>query len=299
MSNYLLGPLPWSEQVLQQAYFRNFTDTQKAIKEHQGFVAHDALCALQLSLDLFLDAVSELFQSTEAFRIEAQLPEFWSRPARSRFNRRELAVRRGVFTAATSALALVDASRRIRKKITVVDYNVKVSEIFAEEHQFIQQLRRENMCLDKNARAANGGIAIATQQRKRSRRKGDAFIFRPSPRDLILFADPMVDSNEPGVVEGSGPDIGKEVVRTGCIGCRPELQQRLGNWIGHAGALSVGRDDCRTRSGSYLAETFPGGKEESLVFQDWSPQRCAVLIPMERVLWLAVFVGEKIGRVQF
>jgi hypothetical protein len=100
------------------------------------------LCALQLSLDLFLDAVSELFQSTEAFRIEVQLTEFWSRPARSRFNRRELAVRRGVFTAATSALALVDASRRIRGKIPVVDYGVKVSEIFAEEHQFIQQLRQ-------------------------------------------------------------------------------------------------------------------------------------------------------------
>src|SRR5215813_3873843 len=125
ITNYTLGPLPWSEEALRQAYFRNFTHAQKAIQEHPGFVAHDALWTLQLSLDLFLDAVSELFQSTEAFRIDAQSPEFWTRPARSRFHHRELAVRRGVFMAATSALALVDASRRIREKIPVVDYDVK------------------------------------------------------------------------------------------------------------------------------------------------------------------------------
>jgi hypothetical protein len=141
ISTYTLGPLPWSEEVLRQAYFRNFIHAQKAIQEHPGFVAHDALCALQLSLDIFLDAVSELFQSTQAFRIDAQSPEFWTRPAQSRFHRRELAVRRGVFTAATSALALVDASRRIRKKIMVVDYDVKRSAMFSEEHVFIQKLR--------------------------------------------------------------------------------------------------------------------------------------------------------------
>jgi len=141
ISNYTLGPLPWSEEVLRQAYFRNFIHAQKAIQEHPGFAAHDALCALQLSLDIFLDAVSELLQSTKAFRIDAQSPEFWTRPAQSQFNRRAFAVQKGVFTAATSALALVGVSRNIKSKITIADYDVKVREIFVEEHQFIEKLR--------------------------------------------------------------------------------------------------------------------------------------------------------------
>lgn len=144
MSNYILGPLPWSGDVLQQTYFRNFTDAQKAIQEHPGFAAHRELYALQLSLNIFLDSVSELFQSIDAFSMYAQSPGFWARPAQSRFKDRELAVRSGVFAAATSALALVDHSREVKKRASTTEkeYERQLKETFDEyEHRFVQSLR--------------------------------------------------------------------------------------------------------------------------------------------------------------
>ena len=144
MPNYTLGPLPWSEAILRQAYFQSFSDAQKAIQEHPGFTAHRELYALQLSLDIFLDSVSELFQSIDAFRREAQSPDFWTRPAQSRFKNRELAVRRGVFAAATSALALVDHARKVKKRVAITNegYERQLRETFDEyEHRFVQSLR--------------------------------------------------------------------------------------------------------------------------------------------------------------
>lgn len=141
-SDYALGPLPWSEELLRKAYFSSFTSARKAIEEHPGFTAHQALCSLGLSLDIFLDSVSELLKSIETFRKEAQSREFWNRPARNRFKSRELAIRRDMVAAATNAMALVDHSRRMQKKSSLADYKKKLDEVFdAEEHRFVQSLR--------------------------------------------------------------------------------------------------------------------------------------------------------------
>jgi len=43
ISDYTLGPLPWSEELLRKSYFRDFTKAEKAIREHPGFVAHREL----------------------------------------------------------------------------------------------------------------------------------------------------------------------------------------------------------------------------------------------------------------
>jgi hypothetical protein len=144
ITNYTLGPLPWSEEALRQAYFRSFTHAQKAIQEHLGFAAHRDLHGLQLSLDIFLNSLAELFQSIDAFHMDAQSARFWTRSTQSQFKSRELAVRRGVFTVATSALALVDHSRKVRKSIAITqeEYQRQLKEIFDEhEHRFIQSLR--------------------------------------------------------------------------------------------------------------------------------------------------------------
>lgn len=142
--NYTLGPLPWSEEILQQAYFQNFTDAQKALQEHPGFTAHRDLCALRQSLDIFFDSTSELFRSIDIFRKEAQSSGFWTRPAQDRFKERELSVRRSMFAAATSALALVDHSRRVKGKSAITNerYLSKLDETFDEcENRFVQSLR--------------------------------------------------------------------------------------------------------------------------------------------------------------
>jgi hypothetical protein len=142
--SYSLGPLPWSEEILRKAYFHSFSKAEKAIEEHPGFAVCRELRALQLSLGIFLDSVSDLLQAIDTFRVDAQCPEFWTRPARSRFEGRELAVRRGVFAAAASALALVGHSRSFREKtaVTKEEYTRQVRETIDEhQHRFVQALR--------------------------------------------------------------------------------------------------------------------------------------------------------------
>lgn len=142
-SIYSLGPLPWSEEVLRKAYSHNFLATRKAITEHPGFPVHRDLTALRLSLEIFIDSVSDLIKSIDAFRIESQSREFWTRSARARFEKRELAIRRGVFTAATSAMSVVGHSRKVSNHVEVAGYQERVNATFAnnERHRFIQSFR--------------------------------------------------------------------------------------------------------------------------------------------------------------
>lgn len=143
MHQYTLGPLPWNEDVLRKAYFQNFIETRKVIQEHPGFLVHQDLCVLQLSLEIFLDSVSDLMQSINSFRYDAQSINFWTRPSQSRFEQRELSIRRGVFAAVTSAISLVDHSRVINNKISIKGYWDQIKESFSDnaEHRFVQGLR--------------------------------------------------------------------------------------------------------------------------------------------------------------
>ncbi|MDD5746310.1 MAG: hypothetical protein PHO30_03500 [Candidatus Omnitrophica bacterium] len=142
-SKYALGPLPWEEENLKIAYFSNFKRTRKAIEEHPGFLAHHALKSIRLSLDIFLDSTADLMESIDLFIKESEVSEFWTRPKKERFNKLELSIRRGVFSAIASAMALVDNSRNISKKFTLPDYQSRIHNTFEnnEEHRFIQDLR--------------------------------------------------------------------------------------------------------------------------------------------------------------
>lgn len=142
MSEYSLGPLPWSEDTLRDAYFKNFSNAKKAIQEHPGYEAHQNLSALKLSLDVFFDSVSELLKSINTFHNAAQSPEFWNRPNQSEVDKLVLTVRRCVFAAATSAYAIVEHSRKVKNKLPITDYSIRLAEVFdEEEHRFIQSLR--------------------------------------------------------------------------------------------------------------------------------------------------------------
>lgn len=142
-SNYTLGPLPWEEENLKIAYFSDFSRTRKAIKEHPGFLAHQALESIRLSLDIFLDSFSDLMKSIDLFTKESEAPEFWTRSKKEQFKKLELSIRRGVFSTVTSAMALVDNSRNISEKFTPPDYQLRINNTFdnSEEHKFIQDLR--------------------------------------------------------------------------------------------------------------------------------------------------------------
>ena len=139
-----LGSLPWGTEVLRKAFFRRPFDIRNAIQEHPGFSAHADLLSLRLSLDIFMDSVMDLFKSVETFNMESQENKFWTRPMDQQFNARLLAIRRGVFAAATTAMALVDHSRVVNKNINVPNYQKQVDKLFVtnERHQFIQGLRQ-------------------------------------------------------------------------------------------------------------------------------------------------------------
>lgn len=142
MPTYTLGPLPWSEDTLRRGYSYSIINTFEAIKEHPGYAAHLDLESITLSLEIFTSSVYELFQAIENFRINEKSPEFWYRSFVSQFKGSELAVRRGVFLAAASAISLVYHSRVIKNRVGLLSYDSKRKEYFDEnEHRFIQNLR--------------------------------------------------------------------------------------------------------------------------------------------------------------
>ncbi|MDA8338825.1 MAG: hypothetical protein M0Z70_05945, partial [Nitrospiraceae bacterium] len=77
------------------------------------------------------------------FRLTSENPAFWYRPSESLLVNYEKEVRKGLFASAASAMALVDNSRRVAKKIVIDCYQNKVEQMFAkdEQHIFIQNLR--------------------------------------------------------------------------------------------------------------------------------------------------------------
>ena len=54
-TNYKLGPLPWSRETLIKAHWANWVATAEDIKEHPGCAAQEALQAVQMGIDLFVD----------------------------------------------------------------------------------------------------------------------------------------------------------------------------------------------------------------------------------------------------
>lgn len=142
MSNYILGPLPWSEEELRTLYFQNFETAERAIQEHPGFEVFQELTSLDLSLAIFRASVADVQKAINDFHQQAGNPRFWTRPHRDRFEQSLLTVTKGLFVAAASSLALVDHSRAINNRHSITGYDEKRVETFnPAEHEFIQGLR--------------------------------------------------------------------------------------------------------------------------------------------------------------
>lgn len=142
-NDYTLGHLPWEDEFLKKEYYKDMVRVQNAIKEHPGFFSHAALLQLKSSLEIFFDCVDDLLASIKLFRTASQNAKFWHRPSRVVLLQKERAVCKGVFTAATSAMVIVEASRRITKRIIISGYEEKKEHFFEKDevHRFIQDLR--------------------------------------------------------------------------------------------------------------------------------------------------------------
>lgn len=145
-TQYTLGPLPWDKEYLEKLFYRSPVDITEAIKEHPGYIAHEILVQLQVSLDLFLDCVQDILNTISQFRLSSENPDFWYRPSERLLVDYEKNIRKGLFASAASAMALVHNSGRIagrNGKIVIDGYQNKVEHMFAknEQHIFIQGLR--------------------------------------------------------------------------------------------------------------------------------------------------------------
>lgn len=138
-----LGEPPWSEEELKKSYFRNWGYTKEVIKKHPGYKAHKSVDDVNLAWEIFNNSVEDLVLSIDIFRKESKSSVFWTRPMRKRVNKLELAVRRGVFSSATAAIALVKCYRDINKAIPIDGYKRKADDEItnSEEHLVVEHLR--------------------------------------------------------------------------------------------------------------------------------------------------------------
>src|SRR6266496_438457 len=143
LSQYSLGPLPWTRERLINAYWADWLGSLQKIKEHPGYLAHQALDDIQASLEMFFDCVDDLTAATSYFRDQAAEHDLFSRGNRQRLEQLERSIRKSFFAVTSTAFALVDTTRRVRKHYEVIGYDEQVKESFSENelHRFIQDLR--------------------------------------------------------------------------------------------------------------------------------------------------------------
>lgn len=141
--SYRLGPLPWSNELIQREYFKSFTFVREAINEHPGYPVHKWISSLEKSFGIFNTSVRDLFNAIEKFKQEADAGELFGRPEKKKFDELVLNVEKELYTAASAAKALVDLSQIIREECNIAaQYGIKLAETFqTNEHIFIVNLR--------------------------------------------------------------------------------------------------------------------------------------------------------------
>lgn len=139
----ILAIKPWTFEQLNEAYFTDWVKTRKALEEFEGFLIWSELESLDLSFNIFLDSVRDMFTSINQFRFDSGNDEFWHRTNMNIFENCIIRVHRGIFSTITTALSLVDHSRRFNDKFYVTDYQERVDKDFSnsEDHLFIKGLR--------------------------------------------------------------------------------------------------------------------------------------------------------------
>lgn len=144
-STYSLGPLPWSDEVLVAAVWRNGKDAQRFVEEHPGREIDERLASLQSVLRIFDGTASSFREHLSLFHSEAHDGRLFRRNRRSDLNAYEVRLQELLYVFASSAMTLVDQARALSKKIELKDYEQRVRSSFAENprHRFIQELRND------------------------------------------------------------------------------------------------------------------------------------------------------------
>lgn len=140
----MLGEPPWNGELILKCYFR-YPDTGEYIKyNHPASEVHSKLESIKLSLDIFVNAVTDLLSQINHFKGESARPEFWHRPYKQIVENLEISIQRSIVSSAMCAMALVRHTSAMKAKFGVADdYDNKLLEYFGDSgsNRFVHDLR--------------------------------------------------------------------------------------------------------------------------------------------------------------
>lgn len=140
---YNLGPLPWSDDILVAAVWRNPSQAQDWVNEHPGQVILVRLDSLKSALGIFEDSAEQFSECLLRFHADAREGRLFRRNRRSDLQAYEQKFQKLLYVFASSAMTLVDQARILSQKVAIPEYGTRVRDGFATNprHRFIQELR--------------------------------------------------------------------------------------------------------------------------------------------------------------
>ncbi|HEY8037077.1 MAG TPA: hypothetical protein VIF37_15965 [Methylobacter sp.] len=140
---YKLGTIPWSNETLEKAYWKNFKDTHESIKQHPGYDLHERILSLKAVLRMFNKTSDSFFTALKQFHIEVHERKLFYRSRGNDLREFEEEFQEILYLFAASAMTLVDQSRAISEKIEIPGYEERKLSTFVNNHRhrFIQELR--------------------------------------------------------------------------------------------------------------------------------------------------------------
>ena len=192
---------PWTQAELREAYFRDKRAVERSLASLPGCRVYGLLQEQQLSFNLFDNAIEDLFDSIHHFRLLEDQRKLYRDAFQSKIDNTVLRVRRGIFSASSSAMALVEHSRRISGAVEIPGYEDRVCEQFSswEVHLFIQGLRNFSV---------HRSIAVANWQVSYEFKTGVAEIqFLLHPESLLAHKDWKPDARKYIASQTNGIDV--------------------------------------------------------------------------------------------
>lgn len=142
-SHYSLGPLPWSDNNLAEAAWKNPPKVQELVDEHPGRIFVARLESLKSVLRIFKESAEQFAECLVRFHADAHGGQIFRRNRRPDLEAYEYQFQKLLYLFASSAMTLVDQARTLSEKVTIPGYDVRVRESFSTNprHRFIQELR--------------------------------------------------------------------------------------------------------------------------------------------------------------
>ncbi|MEB2233612.1 hypothetical protein VDS41_19400 [Xanthomonas campestris pv. campestris] len=139
-------PQPWSREVIEEAYFKNFVRTPEVIDETAGGQLWRSLNDLQDTIWIFQQSATELFDEISVFADRSRDAAFWQQANSSQADSHTRVVKKCIFNCTSSLMALVDHARSFQEKYPVNGYFDKAEEVFPSDglHAFLQRFRNYN-----------------------------------------------------------------------------------------------------------------------------------------------------------